>query len=66
MSTICNSPWFKAETAPAHEYPNKPYLLQDESDEMSEDEKKREVDKFFAQESARRANWSRTHPKQVE
>ncbi len=64
MSTIGNSPWFKAETTPAFEYPEKPYLLQDESEELSEDEKMREVDKFWAQESARRANWRRTHPRQ--
>lgn len=41
-------------------------LLQDSAfnnHELTEDEKQREVDKFFAQESARRANWRRTHKK---
>lgn len=46
-------------------YSEKP-LLQDSAfnnHELTEDEKQREVDKFFAQESARRANWRRTHEK---
>ena len=30
----------------------------------AEEEKQREVDRFFAQESARRANWRRMHKKQ--
>lgn len=32
-------------------------------DTISEDEKQREVDLFFAKEKARRVNWNRTHKK---
>lgn len=64
MSTIGNSGWFKGKGVPVNEYPKEPYALYtNESKFMTEDEKQREVDKFFAQESARRANWRRTHKK---
>lgn len=33
---------------------------------LTEEEKMREVDKFFAQEEARRINWRRTHKKKTE
>lgn len=62
MSTIGNSQWFKGKSAPINEYPKEPYSFM-ESRFITEDEKQREVDKFFAQESARRANWQGTHKK---
>ena len=37
-----------------------------ESKELSEEEKQRAVDQFFAQEKARRVNWRRSHPKKNE
>ena len=45
------------------EYLEKPYMQdRDFNDqEPTEEEKQRGVDKFFAQESARRAYWRRTH-----
>lgn len=33
---------------------------------LAEDETQKAVDLFFAQESARRANWRRNHPKEIE
>ena len=33
-------------------------------EELSEEDMQREVDKFFAQESVRRANWKRIHKQQ--
>lgn len=64
MSTIGNSPWFKGKGVPPNEYPKEPLRLFEKNiRNMTEDEKQREVDKFFAQESARRANWKRTHKK---
>jgi len=62
MATIGNSGWFKAKGTQPNEYPKEPYPFA-ESRFITEDEKQREVDKFFAQESARRANWRRTHKK---
>ena len=45
-------------------YIDKP-LLSDEmlNGKMTEEEKQKEVDKFFAQEKARRVNWKRNHIK---
>ena len=62
MSIIGNSGWFKEEGTQPNEYPKEPYSF-GERKTLTEDEKEREVDKFFAQESARRANWRRTHKK---
>ncbi|HIW82643.1 MAG TPA: synembryn [Candidatus Acetatifactor stercoripullorum] len=62
MATIGNSPWFKSKSAPIHKYPKEPYpLFENAPENMTEEEKQREVDKFFAQESARRANWKLLH-----
>lgn len=63
MSTIGNSGWFRGKGAPANKYPKEPYQL-NESTALTKEEKQCEVDKFFAQESARRANWKRTHKRQ--
>lgn len=45
-------------------YIDKP-LLSDEmlNEEMTEENKQKEVEKFFAQEKARRVNWKRNHNK---
>lgn len=62
MSTIGNSSWFRGKTAPIHEYPKEPYpIFGNTPKNMTSDEKQREVDKFFAQESVRRANWKRNN-----
>lgn len=64
-STVCNGFVWKGKGQQPDEYPKKP-LLQDSvfnSQQLTENEKQREVDKFFAQESARRANWRRIHKK---
>lgn len=64
MSTIGNSGWFKGKGAPLSEYPKEPYaLFANSGTNLTEEEKRREVDKFFAQESARRANRKRTRKK---
>ena len=60
MSTIGNSGWFKGKGTPLNKYPREPYSLT-ESKYITDDEKQSEVDKFFAQESARRVNWRNTH-----
>lgn len=64
-SSVCNNGLWKSKGQALDEYPDKPFL-QDasfNSREPSEEEKQREVDRFFAQESARRANWKRIHKK---
>ena len=64
MSTIGNSQWFKGKGVPVNEYPKEPYaIFTNNTANITEEEKQREVDKFFAQESARRVNWRRTHKK---
>lgn len=64
MATIGNSPWFKGKAAPLHKYPEEPYtIFGSEPKNMTANEKQMEVDKFFAQESVRRANWKRVHRK---
>lgn len=62
MSTIGNSGWFKEKGTLPNEYPKEPYSF-GERKLLTKEEKQREVDKFFAQESVRRANWRRTHKK---
>ena len=64
MSTIGNSTWFRGKNSKLSEYPKEPFdLFGNNTHEITEEEKQREVDKFFAQESVRRANWKRTHKK---
>lgn len=44
------------------QYIKEPFLQQmEQSKELSEEEKQREVDLFFAREKARRINWKRNH-----
>ena len=64
-STVCNGFVWKGKGQQPDEYPKKPFLQDStfNSHQLTEDEKQREVDKFFAKESARRANWKRTHKK---
>lgn len=50
------------------EYPEKPYMYRIDkkrfdNEYISEDEKQREVDLFFAREKARRVNWKYAHKK---
>lgn len=47
------------------EYPDKPFMydVAEEKTELSEEEKQKEVDLFFAREEARRVNWNRKHIK---
>ena len=49
-------------------YLEKPLLSDSETEnkELSEEEKQKAVDQFFAQEKARRVNWRRNHPKKNE
>lgn len=65
-STVCNGFVWKGKGQQPDEYPKEPFLQSGSihNQEITEDEKQREVDKFFAQESARRANWKRTHKRQ--
>lgn len=64
-STVCNGFVWKGKGQEPDEYPKKPFMQDNDfyNRELTEDEKQREVDRFFAQESARRANWRRTHKK---
>lgn len=64
-STVCNGFVWKGKGQQSDEYPQRPFMQSDNicTQEITEEEKQREVDKFFAQESARRANWRRTHKK---
>lgn len=62
MATIGNSSWFRGKGSPVNQYPKTPYdFTRKEKKHMSEDEKQMEIDKFFAQETIRRANWKRAH-----
>ena len=62
-STVCNSFVWKGKGQLPDEYPKQPFLQSKEHHEITEQEKRLEVERFFAQESARRANWKRTHKK---
>lgn len=64
-STVCNGFVWKGKGQAPDEYPKEPLMQSGNirNQEITEDEKQREVDKFFAQESARRANWRRSHNK---
>lgn len=68
-ATVCNAPFWRGKGQEPYQYPKKPFAQESvglsESD-MSEEEKQKQVDLFFAQESARRANWRRTHHKSGE
>ena len=44
------------------DYPKEPYQIY-EKRELTEEEKMKEVDLFFAREESRRKNWRRTHKK---
>lgn len=58
MSTLGNSQWFKGKAQAPHKYPEQPYKLFEEQDEMEEEQQKqRDLEQFFAQEEIRRANW---------
>lgn len=62
MATIGNSSWFRGKGSPINQYPKAPYAFtRKEKQPMTEDEKQMEIDRFFAQETIRRANWKRTH-----
>lgn len=65
-STVCNGFVWKSKGQMPDEYPKEPFLQSGiiRNQEPTEDEKQSEVDKFFAQESARRANWKRKHKRQ--
>lgn len=65
-STVCNGFVWKNKGQAPDEYPKEPFLQNGiiRSQEPTEDEMQREVDRFFAQESARRANWKRKRKRQ--
>lgn len=65
-SSVCNNGLWKGKGQALDEYPEEPFMRNTSSDkkELSEEDMQREVDKFFAQESVRRANWKRTHKRQ--
>ena len=57
-STICNAFRDKQEKP---KYPQKPYPLFEENRELTEEEKQREVELFFAQQDVMRANFQMAH-----
>lgn len=60
LATVGNM--FSSKSAKLHKYPKKPYeIFGKEKIELTEEEKQRQVDLFFAQEKARRSNWKRKH-----
>lgn len=66
-ATVCNSFLWKGKGEEPNKYPEKPYsysrLSNGDNNELSEEEKQKAVDLFFAQERARRVNWRRSHKK---
>lgn len=66
-ATVCNAFLWKKKGEKPNTYPDKPYSYQDGdnkgNDGLTEEEKQRAVDLFFAQEKARRVNWRRNHIK---
>lgn len=64
-STVCNAFLWRSKSDAPGKYPERPFLYdaKESRGELSEEEKQREVDLFFAQEKARRINWKRTHKK---
>ena len=66
-STVCNAFLWKRKGAAPDQYPAKPFLQdlpdRQKGSRMTEEEKQRAVDLFFAQEKVRRVNWKRAHGK---
>lgn len=64
-STVCNGFVWKGKGQQPDTYPEEPFLknMAHYNQGITEDEKQKAVDLFFAQESARRANWKRKHKK---
>ena len=64
-STVCNAFLWKRKGSMPDQYPAKPFLqdlpAQQKDRRLTEDEKQRAVDLFFAQEKVRRVNWQRAH-----
>lgn len=66
-ATVCNAFLWKKKGDKPNTYPDKPYSAQignaKGNNELTEEEKQKAVDLFFAQEKARRVNWRRNHRK---
>lgn len=62
-STVCNNSFWKGKNGKPSKYAKKPLMADVEisKKELTEEEKQREVDLFFAREKARRVNWRRNH-----
>ena len=62
-STVCNNSLWKGKNGKASKYAKKPLMADWEigKKELSEEEKQRAVDLFFATEKARGVNWRRNH-----
>lgn len=66
MSTIGNSSWFKDKNTKAHEYPKNPLEKVDRdkqlySDDLTEEEKKRETELLFAKLNVMKVNFDLAH-----
>lgn len=66
MSTIGNSSWFKDKHTKAHEYPDNPLekVNRDKqlySDDLTEEEKKRETELLFAKLNVMKVNFDMAH-----
>ena len=61
-ATVCNNSLWKGKNGTPSKYFEKPILSQHEekkNKELTEEEKQKQVDLFFAREKARRVNWKR-------
>ncbi len=64
-STVCNAFLWKQKGMAPDQYPARPFMQtiteRRQKQDLTEAEKQRAVDQFFAQEKARRVNWRRAH-----
>lgn len=62
-ATVCNNALWKGKNGKPSKYPRKPLMadVKVSKKELTEEEKQKAVDLFFATENARRVNWKRNH-----
>ena len=62
-ATVCNAEFWRGKNGKAEKYVYKPFMSNVNANKvkLSEEEKQKAVDLFFAKENARRVNWRRNH-----
>lgn len=62
-ATVCNAEFWRGKNGKAEKYVEKPFMsnVNTNKGKLTEEEKQKAVDLFFAKENARRVNWRRNH-----